>query len=320
MNKNKRICLTTGDYNGIGPEIIIKALNSLKITPESVVLIGNKKVFNKYSSLHNKYFELNYKIVDVPFDDNDYTPGKETEAAGEFSYRCLERASELVKSGECKAIVTAPVSKNALCLAGHNFSGQTEVLEKFLAHDNQKAEMLFTADNFRVLLLTRHVQLAKIKITKDLIIEKISRLNNALKEKFKIESPSLALCALNPHAGENGILGDEEIKEFMPAVVKLQEQGVKITRPLPADTLFVQAASDYRTGFQTYDCYIACYHDQGLIPIKMLAMDNCVNTTIGLDVIRTSPAHGTAYDIAPYCCARSESMQAAIISAFNINM
>ena len=200
-------------------------------------------------------------------------------------------------------------------LAGHDFSGQTEVIEHFLAHDGQRAEMLFAARDFRVMLLTRHVPLACVRVTKDLIIEKVLRLNEALKNNFAIHRPSIALCALNPHAGEKGILGMDEREEMVPAVSALCEAGVNITLPVPADTLFSKAASEYRYGAQPYDCYVACYHDQGLIPIKALAMDECVNMTIGLDILRTSPAHGTAYDIAEFCCARPDSMVAAIEAA-----
>lgn len=314
MNKNK-ICITLGDYNGIGPEITLKALERLNIGREKIIIAGNRNVFEKFNSAHGRKNMPEYEFCEIPFDEKDYQPGKETAGAGEFSYRCLEAACKLVKEKRAGAIVTAPVSKNALHLAGHDFSGQTEVIEKFLAHDGQKAEMLFCARDFRVLLLTRHVQLSGVKITKELLVEKILRLNGVLKEKFNIAEPSLALCALNPHAGENGILGNEETEEFAPALSNLYECGVKITRPMPADTLFAAAAQDFRLGAQRYDCYVACYHDQGLIPVKMLAMDECVNMTIGLDVIRTSPAHGTAYDIAPYSCARAESMEAAILAA-----
>lgn len=315
---NNKICITIGDYNGIGPEITIKALEMLAIPKDRVLLTGNKRIFQNFNSRHGYTKIPDYEIFEIPYDEKDYNPGKETAAAGEFSYKCLEAACTLAKNRVIGAIATAPVSKNALHLAGHDFSGQTEVLEKLLAHNKQKAEMLFTAGNFRVMLLTRHLPLSQVQITKELIFEKFVRLNGVLKEKFHIEEPSFALCALNPHAGENGILGRDEIEEFIPAISKLTDSGIKITRPMPADTLFAQAAADFRTGVQRYDCYVACYHDQGLIPIKMLAMDECVNTTIGLDVIRTSPAHGTAYDIAPYCCARAESMAAAIQEALRL--
>ena len=318
MNKNK-IVITTGDYNGIGVEIIIKALQNLHDIHPFISVIGNKKIFEIFQQKHGLKLPDTIEVLDIPFDVNDYRPGKESAAAGEFSFRCLEHACKLAKKSELKAIVTAPVSKNALHLAGHNFSGQTEVLEKFLAHDGQKAEMLFCANNFRVLLLTRHIPLCEVKIDKELIVKKVLRLQVAMKNNFKIEEPSFAICALNPHAGENGVIGTEEIREFQPAIRELRSSGLKINGPFPADTLFAGAAYDFKSGIQSYDCYIACYHDQGLIPIKTLAMDECVNTTIGLDILRTSPAHGTAYDIAGFCCARPDSMEAAITAAIKQN-
>lgn len=299
------IGITAGDFNGIGPEVIVKALNKLNLHKDKVVLIGASELFQGLNT--------SYKTVEIPFEKAYLQAGKETKEAGEFSYQCLIKACEMAKNGEIGSIVTAPVSKNALHLAGHNFSGQTEVLEKNLSNGKDKAEMLFVTGDFRVLLLTRHLPLKDVKITKELLIEKIQRINDILKDKFKTKSPRIALCALNPHAGENGILGKEEIEEFAPAVSFLQKNGVDITPPLSADTLFVKAAKAYSNGDkQPYDCYAACYHDQGLIPIKVLAMDKTVNMTAGLCVIRTSPAHGTAYDIAGKNTANESSMICAI--------
>ena len=213
-----------------------------------------------------------------------------------------------------KAIVTAPVAKNALHLAGRIFNGQTEVLEYFLAHDGQKAEMLFAAGNFRVLLLTRHCPLKEIILTKEIVVEKIINLEKFFKTQLKIENPEFALCGFNPHSGEDGILGIEEIDILRPAVKELRAKGIEITEPLPADTLFVKAAQDYFSANNNpeYDCYIANYHDQGLIPIKTVAGDATVNMTIGLDIIRTSPGHGTAFDIAGKNIADENGMISAI--------
>lgn len=310
---NNKIAITTGDFNGIGPEIITKALNSLKLDKNKVVIIGSKSLFNNLT--------IDYEFVDIPFNNNWLNIGQETKEAGEFAYQCLIKACELAGEKKIKAIVTAPLSKNTLHLAGHNFSGQTEILEAQLGNKekNEKAEMLFVSDSFRVLLLTRHLPLNKIKITKELLIEKILRINKVLKDDFKIKEPKLALCSLNPHAGENGIIGNEEIFEFAPAIDYLRKEGINITEPLPSDTLFVKAAQSYNKGKkQYYDCYCACYHDQGLIPIKMLAMDKTVNTTVGLSVIRTSPAHGTAYDIAGKNLADASSMICAIKETLSI--
>ncbi len=307
---SKKIAITAGDFNGIGPEVIIKALNKLDLPHDRVVLIGSKQLFNGLNK--------DYEIQEVPFDEQWISFGKETKEAGEFSYHCLIKACELAKNGEINAIVTAPVSKNAIHLAGHNFSGQTEVIEQCLANPlkDEKAEMVFVSKDFRILLLTRHLALKDVKITKELLIEKLQRINRVLKNNFNISSPKIALCSLNPHAGEQGILGREEIEEFAPAIEILKNSGIDVSSPMPSDTLFAKAAKAYINGQkQPYDMYCACYHDQGLIPIKVLAMDNTVNMTAGLSIIRTSPAHGTAYDIAGKGIAGENSMICAIKQA-----
>lgn len=299
-----KIAITTGDPNGIGAEITIKALNRLDLPVQDIVLISNKKILNYYGRL-----DKDYEIIEIPF-DSEIETGKVTAECGEFSFKSVKKACEI----GAKAIVTAPVAKNSLYLAGHKFNGQTEILQKYLAHDNQLAEMLFLANNFKVLLLTRHVALKNINLTKELVVEKILNLRGFFRQHFNIENPKFALCGFNPHAGEDGILGKEEIDILIPAVDKLREKGVNITKPLPADTLFVEAAREYfeeQTSVK-YDCYIANYHDQGLIPIKTVAGDKTVNMTIGLDIIRTSPGHGTAFDIAGKNIADETGMIEAI--------
>ncbi len=299
-----KIAITTGDPNGIGAEITIKALNRLDLPVQDIVLISNKKILNYYGRL-----DKDYEIIEIPF-DSEIETGKVTAECGEFSFKSVKKACEI----GAKAIVTAPVAKNSLYLAGHKFNGQTEILQKYLAHDNQHAEMLFLANTFKVLLLTRHVALKNINLTKELVVEKVLNLKEFFRQHFNIENPKFALCGFNPHAGEDGILGKEEIDILIPAVDKLREKGVNITKPLPADTLFVEAAREYfeeQTSVK-YDCYIANYHDQGLIPIKTVAGDKTVNMTIGLDIIRTSPGHGTAFDIAGKNIADETGMIEAI--------
>ena len=278
-----KVAITTGDPNGIGAEITIKALNKLDLPKDKILLISNKKILDFYGKL-----DKNYELIEIPF-KSEIEVGKVTAECGEFSFQSVKKACEV----GANAIVTAPVAKNSLYMAGHKFNGQTEILQKYLAHGNQLAEMLFLADNFRVLLLTRHV---------------------ALRKHFGIENPRFALCGFNPHAGEDGILGREEIEILQPAVKFLHESGVNITNPLPADTLFVDAAKEYisKQVSTKYDCYIANYHDQGLIPIKTVAGDKTVNMTIGLDLIRTSPGHGTAFDIAGKNVADETGMVEAI--------
>ena len=304
-NYSNKIAITTGDPNGIGTEITIKALNILNIPAKDIVIISNSKVLNSYGTLFN-----NYEIIEVDY-NSKIKAGEVTAESGDFSFRLLQKACEI----KPKYIVTAPVSKEAMNLAWHKFKGQTEVLEKFLAHNGQKAEMLFVSKDFRVLLLTRHLPLKDVSktLTKGIIIEKVERLRSYFQNKLNIPKPSFALCALNPHAGENGLLGEEEENIMLPAIEAVRNRGINITNPLPADTLFIKGVQKYLNGEKLpYDCYIACYHDQGLIPIKSAASEKTVNMTIGLDIIRTSPSHGTAFDIAGKNIANPESMMEAL--------
>ena len=302
-NYSEKIAITTGDPNGIGAEITIKALNLLNLPPREIVIISNSKVLNTYGKLEN-----NYEIIDIDYQEK-VEPGVISASAGDFAFRAIEKACEI----KPKFIVTAPTSKEAMHLAGHKFNGQTEVLEHFLAHNGQKAEMLFVSKDFRVLLLTRHCALKEVNITQELLIEKTERLRSYFQNKLFMRKPSFALCALNPHAGEHGIIGKEEEEIMIPAVEALRKRGINITNPLPADALFINGVQNYLNGEKSpYDCYIACYHDQGLIPIKAAASEKTVNMTIGLDIIRTSPSHGTAFDIAGKNIANPESMIEAI--------
>lgn len=303
----KKIAITTGDPNGIGPEITIKALRILDLPSDKLVLISNRNILRRYGG---EDICQKYELIEIPYADSDIKYGEVTKEAGEFSFLSLQKVCEM----KPKAIVTAPVSKFALYLAGHIYSGQTEVLEHYLAREGQHAQMLFVAGNFKVLLLTRHCALKDIALTKGLVVETIQDLAKTFKTQFGIENPKFALCGFNPHAGEDGILGREEIDILMPAVESLRSKGIDITMPLPSDTLFVNAAKDYfsAAASPSYDCYIANYHDQGLIPIKTVAGDKTVNMTIGLDIVRTSPGHGTAFDIAGKNIARPEGMIEAI--------
>ena len=290
-----KIAILTGDKRGIGAEIVKKALDIIKPIRKGVLIIGEK--------------------IDV---DYDFCP-IEIENNGEFCYRALKKACSFAKAGEIKGIVTAPVSKEELHKAGHNFNGQTEVIEHFLAHDTQKAQMIFIANDLKVMLLTRHCALKKINLTIDDVILKTEILADFLYKKYSIKNPKIALCAFNPHAGENGILGDEEIKILNPAVKILKEKGINITYPISADALFAKVGFEYLNKEKlSYDAILACYHDQGLCPVKALAFDKAINTTIGLDVIRTSPSGGTAYDIAGKNIANPNSMVEAVKLALKL--
>lgn len=295
-----KIAITTGDLLGIGEEITIKALNSLDLPAEDVLIIG-KNINNNLS--------IKYETIEIDPKDN-----------GKFCFESLKTASALANENKIKAIVTAPVSKEALYKSGYEYSGQTEILQKFLGDKKSKAEMIFIADDLRVLLLTRHLALRDVKLSEDLIIEKVTRTSDFLSKKCGIDNPKFALCALNPHAGENGILGDEEQTIMMPAVLKLRKSGVNITEPMSADGLFAHVGMRYlNKEKQDYDCILATYHDQGLCPVKALCFKKTVNTTIGLKVIRTSPSSGTAYDIAGKGIADATGMIEAIKLAIKLS-
>ena len=222
-NYANKIVITTGDPNGIGAEVTIKALNLMNLPARDIVIISNSKVLNTYGSLQN-----NYEMIEIDY-PNKVIPEEVSAEAGEFAFRALEKACEL----KPKFIVTAPTSKEAMNLAGHHYKGQTEILEHFLAHDGQKAEMLFVSKDFRVLLLTRHCALKDVSklITKELLIEKTERLRSFFQNKLMIKKPNFALCALNPHAGEHGVIGTEEDEKILPAIEAVRKRGINITNP-----------------------------------------------------------------------------------------
>ena len=309
MNK---IAITLGDPCGIGPEITLKALQSFD---NEIMLIGNTNIINRTLMSLNLTLPKNVKIIDIPCEEGEISIGKNCIEGGKTSYLAIEKACSLAKSNRINAIVTAPTSKKAMNMAGFAYSGQTEVIE-FLLNQKNKAEMLFVLNDLRVMLLTRHLPLTRVakEITIESIVQKVITLDNSLKIDFKIESPKIGMAALNPHAGEDGVLGLEELDIIIPAVSILKNNyQIDISGPFPADTMFSNVGKNYyHNNPQKYDGYIACYHDQGLIPIKMLDIKKTVNTTIGLDILRTSPAHGTAFDIAGKGIADEASMKAAI--------
>lgn len=319
MENNRKIAITIGDVGGISPEIIIKSLSSpdISLYSRNFLVIGNKNLIP----------DLNVEIIDIPLDISKIVPGKPTVEAGKHSFLALKKACELAKKGEIRAIVTAPLSKEAINKAGYHYSGQTEILEEYLISETSKKipfrrkkkihpEMLFVAESLRVMLLTRHVSLNSVSSSLSIkgVINSILALNKSLVNDFKIADPKIAVCGLNPHSGEHGILGNEEDYIIKPALYKLRKKyGINIEGAFPADTLWAKTSRHYFKGENLpYDAYVACYHDQGLIPVKVLAMDKAVNTTINLPVIRTSPCHGTAYDIVGQNKADFTSMIEAI--------
>ncbi len=308
MNK---IAITCGDPNGIGAEIVLKSLSEMPLdfTP---ILIGPPKVwlsqetkleFNEISEVSEA---KDGKVNLLWSGENSYEPefGKLSNEAGEISGKAIELASELALAKKVKAIVTAPINKEALNLAGFSFKGHTDFLE-FLTK-TPKAVMLFCAGNFRVALQTIHVPLREVPnlITKEKIIETVKVCCESLQKNFGIENPKIAICGLNPHAGENGLLGMEEQKEILPAILELKKEGILAEGCFPADTIF--------TKFEKFDLILAMFHDQGLIPIKTAMFGKVVNFTAGLPFVRTSPDHGTAFDIAGKNLANPQSMTEAI--------
>ncbi len=293
--KKYKIAITTGDKFGIGKEITKKALDKLSINQEDILIIGEK-------------IDVDYDFLEINEKEN-----------GTFCYQSLKTACDLAKKGIIKGLVTAPVSKLELHKSGYYFNGQTEVIENLLKHDNQKAQMIFIANELKVMLLTRHCALKDVHLSIDNIIFQTKILNDFLIKKYNIQSPKIALCALNPHCGEGGILGREEIEILNPAVEILNKENINITYPKSADSLFAKVAKEYLSGEKlSYDAILACYHDQGLCPVKAIAFDRAINTTIGLDIIRTSPSSGTAYDIAGKNIADESSMVEAIKLALKL--
>lgn len=304
MNNNK-IVITMGDPIGIGPEVMIKALNKLNLHPSKAIILGAKSVLDAYEKKLGLRMNNNYEFVEI---NGGLSNGK-------FCFEALKYACDLLKEGKARALVTGPISKKSLNQAGYKFSGQTEILDNFLAKPGQNAEMLFVMKNFRVFLLTRHIPVCEVEneLKKPVIERKIRDINNILKTQFNIQNPSLGICGLNPHAGENGVIGTFDRDVLLGVLNNLRKEGIIISKPHPADTIFTKVIEAYQKGVNLpYDCYIACYHDQGLIPMKLIGMNRAVNVTVGLDWLRTSPAHGTAQDIAGKGIADPTSMIEAI--------
>tara|TARA_Y100001968_G_scaffold331845_1_gene387905 strand:+ start:2573 stop:3595 length:1023 start_codon:yes stop_codon:yes gene_type:complete len=331
-NRN-RILIPVGDPAGIGTEITLKALASIEL-PEKIipVLIGCKKQINL--TYKNLILKANSRIInpskleikDIPFEEN-LVLGKPDSRTGNASFKYLTKATNLILKKQGRAIVTAPIAKYAWHEAGHIYSGQTERLAELDGIKNPS--MLFTAispmTNWRMntLLATTHIPLKEVpeKLCPELII---SKLNTLLKfcENFKA-NPKLAISGLNPHSGEEGQLGTEEIDWLIPTLKEWRKKNPStiINGPVPPDTCWLSAAKAWND--QSYtdgpDGILALYHDQGLIAVKLIAFDSAVNTTLGLSFIRTSPDHGTAFDIAGKGIASPDSMLAAIQTAWKLS-
>jgi 4-hydroxythreonine-4-phosphate dehydrogenase len=295
-----RIGITMGDPSGIGPEVTFKAISTLKNI--DVLLIGSKTIFDEAK----QRFKIDSmpKIVNcVDLNQEEVPYGKLSKKGGAASYKSILGALDLIKNDEIDAIVTAPINKAALNLAGIHYPGHTELLATLT--QTKRFAMMLASDNLRITLVTTHVPLKDVssRLTITDILEKIELTQNFLIKFFHIKNPKIGICALNPHAGEEGVLGHEENDKIDPAILKAKKKGISVFGPYPSDTLFTR---------NSFDAIIAMYHDQGLIPIKLRSFGKAVNITLGLPFVRTSPDHGTAFDIAGKGLADPSSMIEAI--------
>ncbi|MDD6210267.1 MAG: 4-hydroxythreonine-4-phosphate dehydrogenase PdxA [Bacteroidales bacterium] len=328
MEDNKiRVGITHGDINGIGYEVILKCFADERMvdlcTP---VIYGSSKI----AAYHRKVMELPQIMMNQIAGIQEVKPGQvnilncinedvrveiatPSTEAGQAAFLALEAAMADLKRGEIDVLVTAPINKNTIQNENFHFPGHTEYLEK-CAGDEHKSLMILLKDNLRVALLTGHIPLSDVahEVTAKNIKEKVTLLNNSLKQDFGVVRPRIAVLSLNPHAGDGGLLGSEEQDIIIPALKQIQESGILVFGPYPADGFFGSS------GYEAYDGVLAMYHDQGLAPFKTIAMEEGVNFTAGLPFVRTSPAHGSAYDIAGQNKASAESFRQAVFTAIDV--
>lgn len=322
-----KVGITQGDINGIGYEVILKTFADIRMAEMCIpVIYGSAKV----ASYHRKAMELqpvsfnqinNVKdavvnkvnIINCINEDTKIEIGQSTAIAGEAAYKSLEKAVADLKNGLIDVLVTAPINKHNIQREDFHFPGHTEYLEERFGKDGDKSLMILIKDSLRIALVTGHIPLADVpkSLTKEKIMDAAMRFEASLKRDFRIGRPRIAVLSLNPHAGENGLLGTEENDIITPAIKELQDKKVLCFGPYPADGFF--GAGE----FAKFDGILAMYHDQGLAPFKTLAMEDGVNFTAGLPIIRTSPAHGTAYGIAGKNEASEESFRQAVYMAID---
>lgn len=321
------IAVTMGDPAGIGPEIIIKSLTEGELSGAPVVVIGCAQLLRRILAMNitssaelriiSQVSQASFapgviNVLDEPLADPEgLKPGRVQVQAGDLAYRCVKRATALAIAGEVSAIATAPLNKEALHLAGHHYPGHTELLAH-LTNSKDYAMVLYT-DTLKVIHITTHISLRKFLDT--LSQERVKTVINVADKFLRrvgFTQPRIAVAGVNPHAGENGLFGDEEVRILTPAIESIKAQGINVTGPCPPDTVFMQCNEGL------YDMVVAMYHDQGHIPLKLLGFYDGVNITAGLPFIRTSADHGTAFDIAWTGKAKSESMAISIQLAMKI--
>ncbi len=323
-----KIGITAGDINGIGPEVLLKALNTHRVNKICIpVIYGSGKHLSKYKNLvgmQNWQYthvqditqvqQKNFNLINcLKGEYFELTPGKMDPRAGQLAFDSLAKATEDLKNGRIDALVTAPISKENIQSESFKFPGHTEYLAQ--AFDKKDVLMFMISENLRIGVVTGHIPLDKVKkvLTREAIVSKLDLMLHSLKMDFGIAKPRIAVLGLNPHAGENGLLGDEEKQVITPVIEQYKNKGHLVFGPFPTDGFF---ASD---NFTRFDAILAMYHDQGLTPFKMLAFDTGVNFTAGIPGVRTSPDHGTGFDIAGKNLADPGSMLHAIYAAADIS-
>ncbi|MEC8616165.1 MAG: 4-hydroxythreonine-4-phosphate dehydrogenase PdxA [Bacteroidota bacterium] len=325
MSNTKKIGVTIGDPNGIGPEIILKNFKDKRLLEEvTPIVFSTKNILNQYVELFDypiSIHEINsltqckeghVNAFTIP-KDYQIQPGTCCEKAGEISFVSLKIASSQMMNGQLDALVTAPINKSNIQNDEFQFRGHTEYFTSLSNTD--LSLMLMIYQNLRVALVTNHLPLAAISssLTKELICKKGELLNQTLIKDFGIIKPKIAVLGLNPHSGDKGLIGNEEEEIINPSIRELKKNGVLAFGPFPTDGFFAN------NGYSRFDAVLAMYHDQGLTPFKILSQNHGVNFTAGLPIVRTSPDHGTAYDIAGKGVADETSFRNAIYSAIDIS-
>ena len=307
----KRIGITIGDINGIGPEVALKAVGRYR-WPADVrfVFIGSEAVVREQAEVMGIPVSRKIEFLDVE-DMAKWNPGKIRVDASRLAAASIRRAVEGCLSGEFDAMVTAPICKEGFDKAGVNVPGHTELLAELTQTKN--FGMMLVGGGLRVMLATRHIPISEVPatLTRKNIREAIELTGGALK-LFGIRNGAVGVCGLNPHAGDGGVIGREEIELINPAIRVARKKGFNVSDAVPADTIFYEALKG------DYDAVVAMYHDQGLAPLKMIGFDEGVNVTLGLPIIRTSPDHGTAFGIAGKNTANPTSMKNAIALAIEL--
>ncbi len=322
MDKRPVIGITMGDPAGIGPEIICRLAREDDVFEICrPIVIGDPGVLSEYADASVRIKETDTVsetqgrtgVIEVmkisSLVKKDYIPGKPTLAGGTAMVKYILAAVDMASKGDISAMVTCPLNKALMNRAGYNYEGHTQLISDLT--DTEDYVMMLAGNKLRVTLVTIHCALRDVpgKLTTDNILKTISITASSLKKDFGINAPRIVVAALNPHAGEEGLFGLEEISVIRPAVDRAIELGYDVSGPLPADTLYPKAVSG------SYDAVVNMYHDQGLIPLKLLHFSDGVNVTLGLPIIRTSVDHGTAYDIAGKGIADHSSLKSAVIMA-----